>query len=597
MSQTQNTDSTILKVSAVPMHDGRITRRIYGGFIELLDDLVPGMWAEMLNDRAFEGVGRAVKWCYYTGVPNFCDRDWVEDGSWSYDKSNPFVGTRSARLAAPASLTQPGLAIIKGQTYQFSGWFRTGSGDTAAKVVLKTLLPSGRWMVLATADIPVSGSKWTKYEAKLKSKGTASNVVFELAVPGKGIIWADKLSLMPVDSILGWRKDVVEAIAAQRPGAIRWGGSLIDPGGYKWKNGIGDRDQRVPFPDPYWGRKHSNDVGIDEFLQFCELVEADPIVCFSFGDGVDSARDLIEYCNGSTSTKWGKKRAENGHPEPYNVRCWQLGNELAGEEYSAGCVDFCKMVREAQPDAVIFSSDPTPELFQKIGEYVDVTCPHHYSPDLEANEKSIEHALKVIKKHTNRTVKLGITEWNISAGSWGIPRGKQYTLDSAIFGGNYINLLHRHSNVVDVACRSNMCNSYCSGMIQTNMTSVLGTPSYYMLKLYSDHTKPVPVAVEGTSENIDVTACRSEDKKEVALFAVNASKEPVTVKLDLSEFAAGMVPVGGEVVCDTLDMRQVDIMNHFDVPDRIRTVGLAVGDGTVTLPAFSVSAIECRVRK
>jgi alpha-N-arabinofuranosidase len=480
----------VVKVSAEPMHNGRITNKLYGGFIELLDDLVPGMWAEMLNDRAFEGVGKAVKWCYYTGVPNFCDRDWEENSTWGYDKRNPFIGLRSVKLAAdsakPASLTQSGLALKRGMTYQFSGYFRSDSADLRAKVKLKTLLPNGKWMELASAEIPVNGKDWKKYSSSLRSKGTTDRVVFELEVSGKGNLWVDKLSIMPADNIQGWRKDVVEIIAGQKPGAIRWGGSLIDPGGYKWKAGIGDRDQRVPFSDPYWGRKHPNDVGIDEFLQFCEFVEAEPIVCFSFGDGVQSAKDMIEYCNGSVKTQWGKKRAENGHPEPYNVKCWQLGNELAGEEYSAGCVDFCKMVREVQPDAVIFSSDPTPELFGKVGKYIDVTCPHHYVPDLDKNKASIEHAKSIIKEYGREgETKLGITEWNISAGSWGIQRGKQYTLDSALFAGRYLNLLNDNSDVVEYACRSNMCNSYCCGMIQTNMSDVMGTPSYYTLKLYT----------------------------------------------------------------------------------------------------------------
>jgi len=79
---------------------------------------------------------------------------------------------------------------------------------------------------------------------------------------------ADKLSLMPADNENGWRRDVVgrwwKEIA---PPIIRWGGSIVDPGGYRWKNGIGDRDLRDAFPNTAWGRIDSNDVGIDEFCQ------------------------------------------------------------------------------------------------------------------------------------------------------------------------------------------------------------------------------------------------------------------------------------------------------------------------------------------
>ena len=82
---------------------------------------------------------------------------------------------------------------------------------------------------------------------------------------------------------------------------------MVDPGAYRWKQGIGDRDSRVPFPNTNWGRIDSNDVGIGEFCQFCELVKAEPLVCLSFSDGAASAANLVEYCNGSEETTWGAR--------------------------------------------------------------------------------------------------------------------------------------------------------------------------------------------------------------------------------------------------------------------------------------------------
>ena len=116
-------------------------------------------------------------------------------------------------------------------------------------------------------------------DARLTSSGTTDRCVFELQLTGRGSVWVDKLSLMPADNLLGWRPDVVEAIRAVRPGIIRWGGSVCDPGAYRWKDGIGDRNKRSAFPNHVWGRIDSNDVGIDEFCQFCELVKAEPLVC------------------------------------------------------------------------------------------------------------------------------------------------------------------------------------------------------------------------------------------------------------------------------------------------------------------------------
>ena len=94
---------------------------------------------------------------------------------------------------------------------------------------------------------------------------------------------------MPEQNRRGWRRDVVEAIKESRSAVIRWGGSAVDPGAYRWKGGIGDRDLRVPFHNTNWGRIDSNDVGIGEFCEFCELVGAEPLVCVSFSDGAASA--------------------------------------------------------------------------------------------------------------------------------------------------------------------------------------------------------------------------------------------------------------------------------------------------------------------
>src|SRR5689334_3776568 len=101
-------------IHSQPLHAGRINPRLFGNFIELLDDVAPGLWAEMLNDRSFEGVTPCLNPFYYDGALNFCDREWDRNPTWSYDVQNPFNGARSARLTASrsqsASLTQSGLA-------------------------------------------------------------------------------------------------------------------------------------------------------------------------------------------------------------------------------------------------------------------------------------------------------------------------------------------------------------------------------------------------------------------------------------------------------------------------------------------------------
>ena len=124
-----------MKISSRPLHDGRINPMLFGNFIELLDDLVPGMRAEMLNDRGFEGVQPAAKWVYYDGSATFCDRAWDKSEDWSIENVGALNGPQCARLNARndrwAGLTQSGLAVKTGESYRFSAFVR-GEGEFRA---------------------------------------------------------------------------------------------------------------------------------------------------------------------------------------------------------------------------------------------------------------------------------------------------------------------------------------------------------------------------------------------------------------------------------------------------------------------------------
>jgi len=588
-----------LKIFAKPLHSGRINRMLFGNFIELLDDLVPGMWAEMLNDRGFEGVIPPQKWVYYDGAPTFCDSRWDSTGDWTSETVGAFNGPRCARVVGlesrPIGLTQSGLFVQHGSRYRFSGYVRSDENSLRVQAILKARLPNGRFTELAAVDLPAPSTSWTKSTVALESHGTSDRAVFELRVIGKGTLWADKLSLMPLDNRQGWRTDVVDAIKAARPAVIRWGGSAVDPGQYRWKNGIGDRDLRVPFANNNWGRIDSNDVGIDEFCQFCTLVDAQPLVCVSFSDGAASAADLVQYCNGSAATKWGSRRAANGHGAPYAVKYWQLGNEISGndEAYIKKCRDFIRVMKEADPAIAILSSFPSQKVLDVLGRDLAYLAPHHYTRDLPACESDFDNLSRMIA-HTSGCghLRLAVTEWNFTAGDWGLGRGKMLTLEGAILNARYLNLLCRHCDLVEIACRSNMTNSFCSGIIGTNPAGVLKRPSYHVMQLYAEHVLPIPLKVNRVSSAIDVIACADESRRRLSVFAVNASARPVKFSLDLADFDA-VAPQFIETVRDSLDMRQPDVMNHWTTPDRVRTTRTKLSESELTLPALSVSAIIC----
>jgi alpha-N-arabinofuranosidase len=585
-------------VDAQPLHAGRISPMLFGNFMELLDDVVPGMWAEMLNDRSFAGIIPPVNWCYFDGSLDICDRPWDTNATWSYDTDKPFNGPRSAKLAAgpqPASLTQSGLAVENGKTYDFSGYFRA-EGNVRASVVLKCLLPTGEWITLASAELPAPSAQWQKFSVQMPSKGATDRAVFELRADGSGTLWAGKLSLMPADNQNGWRRDVVEAIKAIRPSIVRWGGSSVDPGRYLWKQGIGDRDLRTPWHNMNWGRFDPNDVGLDEFCQFCALIGAEPLICVSFGDGAQSAADLVQYCNGDAGSTWGAQRAANGHAAPYQVKYWQIGNEISGDNknYLRQIPDFIALMRKTDPQALLMTSFPSQHLFDTVGSNIDFVCPHHYTTDLGECDRDFNNCSQMID-HTPgcSNIKMAVTEWNIDAGSWGLGRIRQITLGAALKNARYLNLLIRHSDKVKIACRSNMDNAYFAGIIETCPSGVLKPAAYYVMDLYSHHTKPIPLRLERSDEKLDVVAAGSEDGKSVVVFAVNGSAEPADLTLEFAGFAKAVHIRTVEAVRDVLQAGQPDVMNHWNTPERIKTEPIPASGDSVVLPGFSVAAIEC----
>lgn len=502
-----------------------------------------------------------------------------------------------------ARLAQAGLATRAGMTYRFSGFLRSDDPGVRARATLRTRLPDGDWMVLASAELPAPGPDWSLHATDLRATGTTDRAVFELAATGPGSLFADKLSLMPEDSVGGWRSDVVDAVAAAHPAVIRWGGLAVDPGGYRWKEGVGDRRLRAPFPNTAWGRIDSNDVGIDEFCAFCEAVGAEPLICVSYADGPQSAGELVQYCNAGPDNEWGRRRAANGHPRPYGVTYWQLGNEVeAGPQYLAAAEGFCQAIKAADPAALVMSYRPTQELLDRIGRHLGYVCPHHYDiGNLAACDEEITRIAGMLRRTPGcQDVRIGITEWNVAGGDWGFERGRLATLGAALKNARYLNLLLRRSDLVGMACRSNLANSHCTGLLMTNAAGMLKPPAYHVMKLYADHAKPIPRGIEDAPEGVDIMGCASEDECSVCLFAVNGNDHPVEIMLEGAggeagvRGSAGLVLAGGESVCDTRDLRQPDLMNHWAARDRVTTVSLAVIGDRISLPAVSISAVECR---
>ncbi len=583
---------------------------IYGNFMELLSDVVPSMWAEKLDGTSFEYLRtpeeRKLRQSRFTFDAKLDpqDRPWYPMGEKGHaelaiDEDRPFNGKASQRIRLAAGGTEAGIAqdgifVEQGRSYRFVGHFRQ---QHLAVPVYAEIRRQGA--VLARQPIEAIGPDWARRQVELRPTATASDATFVVAITTPGAVWIDRVSLMPAETVHGWRPDVVAAIRAMKPGVIRWGGSTTE--GYSWRDGVGPWERRVPWANRYWGRIDPNLVGIDEFVAFCRAVEAEPLVCVRWsGQKPSDAAEQVEYCNGPVTSPMGALRAANGHPKPYGVKYWQIGNEVAGPAYDAAVADFARAMRKADPSIKVLASYVSEKLLANAAGVIDYVSPHHYDcANLQGTEASIKQYADLLGRFDpGGRIKLAVTEWNTTAGDWGPGRRRLWTLQNGLACARYLNLCHRHADLVKIACRSNISNSYCSGIIQTNNRAVYGTPAYHVLKLYAEHGGAEPLALGGERGpwDLDVSANLSGDGKRVSLVLVNPEREPLARTIDVSAFGRVGRAAGVWTIADADDARDPKATNSFARPVRIAArfeVRPVPGpEFDHRFPAYSVSVIE-----
>jgi len=357
-----------------------INPNLYGMFIEHAGGLVyRSMWAEMIDDRKFYnpitaqdeapagrsrgGRGR------FGGAP----RRWIPVGpveSVTMDTRNAYVGDHSPAIALSSNesrgIRQVGLALMQDKAY-------TGrivlAGDASARVYVSLVWGTGASdRQTLTIDKPTPA--YTKFPLNFKSPADAADAQLEITATGPGILRIGAVSLMPADNVEGWRSEVIAVLKSLHSGAYRWpGGNFVSA--HDWRDAIGDPDKRPPTRDPVWSALQSNDVGTDEFMTLCRLVDVEPYITVNSGFGeARSAAEYVEYANAPVTTRMGAMRAANGHPEPYRVKFWNIGNEMWGDwqygymslaQYQVKHNLFAKAMRKVDPNIILIADGAMPD--------------------------------------------------------------------------------------------------------------------------------------------------------------------------------------------------------------------------------------------
>ena len=357
----------------------------FGMFIEHIGPLIyRSLWSEMLDDRKFyfpitskepefpERQG--------SGFPGRQLRKWRPVGPDEVvvmDNENPFVGDQSPRIqldpSAPHGVQQSGLTLVKGK--QYAGRIHV-RGTAGAKVRVSLSWGDGA-NERQTISIPALTNTYKKLPLSFTANADTDKATLEISGTGTGDFHVGTVSLMPADNIHGFRADTTSLLRKLHSGFWRLpGGNFLSD--WSWYDSVGDPDKRPPMFDYAWNQMQTNDVGMDEFMTLCKLIDVEPYVTVNAGLGdAHSAAEEVEYMNGSIETRLGAERARNGHPEPYHIRFWNIGNEPYGvwqlgrtdlKYYVLKHNEFAKAMRKVDPSMTLLASGNMPEAMDLVGE-------------------------------------------------------------------------------------------------------------------------------------------------------------------------------------------------------------------------------------
>jgi alpha-N-arabinofuranosidase len=534
-----------------------VSKYQYGMFIEHIGELIyRGLWAEMLDDRKFyypvraEGKDPKTKPSLHL-FPGMTPRKWRpigDDEAVAMDTHDAFVGEQSPKVALSGAsargLQQAGLALLQGKDY-VGHLVVSGTPTARVKVALVWGEGAAGRQVIA---IPVLGHAWRSVPLKFSAGADATDGRLEITGTGVGTFRVGAASLMPADNVQGWRADTTALLRSLHSGMWRLpGGNFLSD--HDWHDAIGPRDTRQPTYDYAWDAMQTNDVGMDEFMTLCRLLNVEPYVTVNAGFGdAHSAAELVEYANAPVTSMWGAVRERNGHPAPYEIKYWNIGNEPYGSWQLGHTTlkyfvlkhnEFARAMRKVDPSIILLGSGAMPDQMKPEGVkenptldgiqpkfgtdqdwtggllanswgYFDGLTEHWYDkaeqrPDAPSNDELLEFA-----RQPSNQVRMKATEWEEYENRFPAMKAKGMSLwiDEYAYTGAPANLKSAlaYSMVLQEMLRHTdflRMSAFTMGTSTLDITptaSVLNSTGE-VFKLYADHfgADAIPIEVSGSS--------------------------------------------------------------------------------------------------
>jgi alpha-N-arabinofuranosidase len=516
-------------------------------------------------------------------------------------------------------------------------------------LALAPVMPDGAvGPALVSADVELS-AEWQTVtgrlnippQAEIDPEGTFE--VSLLAGPGANVV-IDRVLLYPDDHVDYADPDVIRSLREAGLPLLRWpGGNFVS--GYHWRDGVGPVDARPTLPNPAWPGLDYNLFGTDEFIAFCRQVGCEPMICVNAGLGApEEAAAWLEYCNGGPETPMGALRAQNGHPEPYGVCVWEIGNEVHGDwqvgwTTAGGYVDryrrFVRAMRAVDPTIEIvacgdqllgLASDWNRRLIDEGADDLRSISDHLLTGGLVGPHTSpveLYHAFMgyantlddlytpMLERMRSRGIqdpRIAVTELQLFAHFSGQPRpGKALrpewlptpaTVSEALYLLTYIHAFIRMEGAVEMLTHSATVNH--GGGLRKTRERVWANPVHYAHQMARPLAGGTPLKVKVACDVystrhsfghipahqdvpiIDAVSVLSQDGQKLIVMLMNRSAKGGAVDLSV---VPGALAVGPEVELIRLGGKTMYDQNTLEDPQRIvpRTERVPVSEGRVHL--------------
>lgn len=477
-----------------------------------------GLYAELVQNRSFEEPDSTASWQLVTTGPGVGTMT-ADTTSAPLNPSNP----TSLRLAQSSASGTVGVAnggfwgmnLVAGKTYDLTFLARRDAASADALAIRLESADSGA--ILAQTSRDGLTTAWSKFSVTLTPATTVANGRLVIALSTPGTVWLDRVSLFPRDTFHGrangMRPELATPLEDLRPAFMRFPGGCWVEGvsmaeAYRWKQTIGPVEYRRTQHN-LWGYYSNNGLGYHEYLQLCEDIGADPLFVINcgmshtdvvpladLGEYVQDALDAIEYANGAITTSWGAQRAANGHPEPFNLRYLQVGNENGGTNYNDRYAVFYDAVKAAHPGIKIIScvwgGTPTSRPLEIIDE-------HYYN-----NAGFFVANANKYDGYNRAGPKIYVGEYAVTSGP-----GKG-NLMGALGEAAFMTGMERNADIVAMSSYAPLYGNvnrmaWTPDLIYFDSSRVAPTPSYHVQKMFSrnlgDLVLPATLTVTGSVPN------------------------------------------------------------------------------------------------